>query len=217
MSSSAAAARRVTPGRVALASTVAIVGLSFTGMAVFAGLNAVASNASPEAVSSGTLSLTLAPGAGSAGFTTGISGLAPGDTVDRYVDITNGGTIDGKALTLGASDSAGTTLTTDATKGLHVTVTQCTAAWNAGSCSDTTPAVLASNVAVATLTSTPATLVSGAVAANAVLHLRVAITLPDATETVTNGALPTGSIQGKTSNVTWTFTEQQRTAATTDS
>ena len=216
-SSPVRASRRITPARVALASAVAVVGVSLTGMAVFAGLNAVATNTTAQSVASGTMSLTLAAGSGSAGFSTGISGLAPGDTVDRYVDLTNGGTIAGTALTLGASDSSATTLSTDATKGLHVTVTQCTTAWVSGTCGDQSPAVLADSVPLATLTSTPTTLVSGAIAAGAVLHLQVAVQLPDITETVTNGQLPTGTIQGKSASITWTFTEQQRTAATTSS
>jgi len=51
----------------------AVVGLAITGAGVFAGLNAVASNTSAQNVTSGTLKLTMASGAGSAGFTSAIS------------------------------------------------------------------------------------------------------------------------------------------------
>jgi hypothetical protein len=41
--------------------------------------------------------------------------------------------------------------------------------------------------------------------------------LPDQTETSANGVLPTDTIQNKTTQLTWTFNQTQRTATTTDS
>lgn len=100
-------------------------------------------------------------------FAVGSLALAPGDVVNRYVDLSNTGSLTGKNLTLSASDSGSTLLSTDATKGLHVTVTSCSVAWvaAAGTCGGTTT-VLLNNAPVANLVSSASTLVSGAVASS---------------------------------------------------
>jgi hypothetical protein len=207
----------VTPGRLTLAATVATAGIALTGMAVFAGLNAVATNTTPQTVSSGTLELTMA--ANGDGFTQSITSLAPGDVVNRYVTLTNGGSLDANGLTLGVADASATKLTNDATKGLHATVTQCVGGtWNVttGVCSGSATALL-SNVALSALSSSANTLVSGAIPANSTYALQVSTTLPDQSETATNGTLPSGTIQNLSASLTWTFSENQRTATTTKS
>ena len=170
----AVAERRVTPARVALAGGVAIVGLTLTGMAVFAGLNAVASNTTAQTVNSGTLELTYADNG--AGFTSVAAKMAPGDVVNRYVDLTNGGTLDGKTLTLAAADAVGSKLSTDATNGLQVAITECTGGtWNntTGVCSGTagSPVVGSLN----SMATTPLSLASN-VANGATLHYQVSVT-----------------------------------------
>jgi hypothetical protein len=209
------ALRHVTPARVALAGGVAIGGLALTGMAVFAGLNAVATNTTPQQIDSGTLKLTYADNG--AGFTSVASKLAPGDVVNRYVDVTNGGTLDGKTLTLAAAAANSNKLSTDATNGLQVSVTECTGGtWDnsTGVCSGTEGTPVTG--ALADISSTPLALATN-VASGAVMHYKVAVTLPDQNETVTNGTLPTGTIQGLTADITWTFSEVQRDATTTNS
>ena len=42
------------------------------------------------------------------------------------------------------------------------------------------------------------------------------ITLPTGSEVTTNGVTPVGTVQGLTTALTWTFTETQRTATTTE-
>ena len=42
-------------------------------------------------------------------------------------------------------------------------------------------------------------------------------TLPDQNETTTNGTLPGGTIQGLSTTLTFTFSETQRAATTTES
>jgi hypothetical protein len=200
--------------RVALAGAVGVVGLSLTGAGVYAALTAQAKNVTAQAVSSGTLKLTMADNG--TGFSQAISNLAPGDVVNRYITLSNTGTIAGKDLTLGVADATPTKLTTDATNGLKATVTSCSVAWvpATGVCGGTT-AVLANAVPLATLVSTPSTLVSGAVASG--YGLQVSLTLPDQAEVVVNGALPAGTIQGLSAALTWTFSETQRTATTSNS
>jgi spore coat-associated protein N len=213
--SAAGASRRVTPARITLAGGVAIGGLALTGMAVFAGLNASANNTTAQQIDSGTLQLTYADNG--AGFTSVSADMAPGDVVNRYVDLTNGGTLDGKALTLAAADATPTKLSTDAVKGLQVSVTECTGGtWNntTGVCSGTAGTPVSGSLA--SMVSTPLSLASN-VAAGATMHYQISVALPDQNETVTNGTLPAGTIQGLTANITWTFNELQRNATTTNS
>jgi hypothetical protein len=202
--------------RLAAAGVVSAVGLALTAGGVYAALNATASNTTPQSDASGTLKLVLADNG--AGFTTAVSALAPGDTVNRFVNLTNSGTLDASGLTLGVADTVNSKLTTDATNGLKVTVSSCSVAWapTTGVCSGTTT-TLVSSAALATIKSTPATLSSSAVPAGTTTYLRVALNLPDQAETTVNGTLPTGTIQNLTASLTWTFTETQRAATTTTS
>jgi hypothetical protein len=190
--------------------------LGMMGAAVLAGLSANA--ASTENVTSGTLSLTVPAGSGSAGFSQSVSNMAPGDISNVYVDLTNGGTLDGKNIALGVTGTGSTLLTTSTTDGLAVTVTQCTVAWtvSTGVCGGTsTP--LVSQTPVATLSSTPSSVVSGDIPAGTVYHLQVSLTLPNQNETTVNGVPPSPTIQGQSTTLTYTFSEIQRPPTTTNS
>jgi hypothetical protein len=198
-------------------------GASLVSSSVFAALTATASNVSGGSVQTGTLSLTqanaTAPASG--GFTTAITALAPGDTINRYVDLTNGGSINAGAMTLGIAASPANVLTTNATTGLQITVDECSIAWStvtAGVCSGTTTHNLLATPAATLLTAqtfTPSTLTASATA----LHLKIVIALPAGSEITVNGVSNAGvnTVQGLTTAVTWTFTETERTALTTNS
>ena len=200
--------------RLAAAAVIAAGGLALTGVGVYASLQATASNTAPQAVSSATLKLTMADNG--AGFTTAMSSLVPGDVTNRFVELTNGGTSAAQALTIGVADPTPTKLTNDATNGLQVSISSCPVMWTtAGVCGGTaTPLVTTSASA---LRATAASLIPGPIAAGAVQHLKFSITLPDQNEVTANGVLPAGTIQGLAANLTWTFTEGQRAAATTSS
>lgn len=204
--------------RLLAACAVAAAGLAITGGGVYAALNATANNTTAQSASSGTLSLTMTNNG--AGFAQGIANLAPGDVVNRYVTLTQGAVLDGKDLTLGVTDGTPTLLTTNATKGLHATITSCSSAWTPGTgpgtCSGTTTVLLASTP-LSTLTAGPVSVKTGTNAASAVLNLQISVALPDQAETVSNGAAPVGTIQGLSSALTWTFGETQRTATVTGS
>jgi spore coat-associated protein N len=205
--------------RKVVGALVAVGGLVVTAGGVYAGLNATAFNTSAQAVSSGTLKLVMANGTGSVGFGQSISDLAPGDVVNRFVDVTDTGTINAQSLTLAVADATPTKLTTDGTNGLHVTVKSCTVAWVAatGTCADIGgPATVVNNAALSSLSSTPATLVGGAVTKNSAYHYEISLTLPDQSETTQNGTLPNNTIQGLSASLTWTFSEAQRAATTTN-
>ena len=204
--------------KVALVAAAALGGTALVSSSVFASLTASASNVSGGSVAAGTLKLTQAsstvPGI-TGGFVTAVSNIAPGDTVNRYIDLTNGGTLDGGVLTLATTASPSNALTTNGAAGLQVTVRECAVPWtSAGVCTPGATTVLAptslldmgvaKTLAVSTLLST------------AVNHMQFAISLPVGSEVTVNGTLPSGTVQGLTTVLTWNFLETLRTNATTN-
>jgi len=198
----------------------AVAGLAVTGGGVYALLKANAYNATAEGVSAGTLLLTLTDSGTSKGFSTTLGSLAPSDVVNRYVEVKNTGSLDGTNVTLQLADQAATPslLTTDATKGLQVTVTPCAVAWTFTASSGTCSSGLgtAVSVAAATLRSTPAVL-DTVIAQGTSRYYQVSVALPASTEVSVNGVLPGGSVQGLTASLRWTFAMDQRAATTTSS
>ena len=194
-------------------------GLGAVATSVSALLQAQTSNTSAQNITSGTLKLIQADNG--VGFSTTIADMAPGDVVNRYVNYTNSGTLASKALRLKVVDSASpqTLLSTSATRGLQLVVTNCSIAWapTAGTCGGTTTEVLSQSLSA--MTSDIALNNITTLASNDVLHLQFKLTLPDGTnnETTTNGALPSNSIQGLGAALTWTLSETQRDLTTTNS
>lgn len=190
-------------------------GAALVSSSVFASLSATAS--SIGSVTSGTLSITDSATSGSGGLTTTIANMAPGDTVNRYIDLVNAGNIDGDTPTVRIVDGTPTALTTDGTAGLQITITACDVAWTqaTGVCSGTPTTVRASTSALSLASHTAITLPSKL--AGVTNRLKVSIFLPSGSEVTADGVLPPGSIQGKSAALTWTFTIQQRTNTTTNS
>lgn len=199
--------------------TAGLGGIGLISSSVYASLTAVASNTSGGTVTSGTLKLTQAPSTVvglTDGFATSITAIAPGDTVRRYIDLSNTGTLDGDTVTLKAEPSVSNALTTNGTAGLQVTVNECAVAWtSAGVCTPGSTVVLSQKSLLAMGSAQSLTLSS--VLASSVNHLQFVITLPAGSEVTTNGALPVGTVQGLSTALTWTFTETMRAATTTDS
>jgi spore coat-associated protein N len=205
-------------GKIAVAGLLTLsVGL-LAAAGVYAGLSATATGA--ESVTSGSLDLTLSPDVG-AGFSNFTGKMAPGDTDNVYVDLNNTGSLASAAgMTLGVVGAPANALTNGsvAGEGLTVTATQCSVAWTlaTGVCSGTTTPILATTQ-VSTL-STPVALSNIpalAAATGQVAHVQVSLGLA-ATETSTNGVAPAQTIQGLTTTLTYTFTEQQRTGVATN-
>ena len=211
-----------TAAQFAVVLTAGSVGMSVAATSASAELDAIANNAgSPTNISSGTLSLVASAISPSTGFTQTITAVAPGDTRNFYVNLTNG-TLPALNLTVSVADNGDTLLTrhTTPSKGLQVTIKRCSTAWVTGVCNDTETFVLAAT-AIKTLNTSStggitATTVTS-IAANEVLRLKFIITLPDQSETTTNGVLPATPIQGLSTGITWTFREVQRTGTNTDS
>jgi len=196
---------------------VTSVGLVATA-GVYAGLSATATGA--ESVSSGTLNLTLTPDVG-AGFSSFAAKMAPGDTNNVYVNLNNTGSLASAAgMTLAVAGLPSNALTNGSVvgEGLNVSATQCSVAWTlaTGVCSGSTTPILATTQVSAmgagvALSSIPALIA----ATGQVAHVQVSLGLA-ATETSVNGVPPVATIQGLSTTLTYTFTEQQRTGVATN-
>lgn len=206
--------------KVVVVLVAAVGGAGLVSSNVFAALTATATNTSGGSITTGNLSLTLAPSAVSGitgGFSTAISNFAPGDTVNRYIELTNAGTLDGQLPTLGLAAAPSNALTTNAINGLQITVASCSTQWsNTGTCAETTTAVLAATPAT-TLVGSAQALTLPSTLAGAVNHLKVTISLPVGNENVVNGVLPVGTVQGLTTALTWSFSITERNGITTNS
>jgi len=193
-----------------LLATVAVLGAaaSIAGLGTYATWTSTTSE--NHTISSGTVTIALgATGAATNRLNVGASGLAPGDTVQRSVDLTNSGSIDLASVTL--TTSAPTTsslLDTDATNGLQMVIDKCSQAWTEGgtapaytyTCGGTTSSVLASRAVVGSNLSL-SNLVATAPAQTD--HLRVTLTLP---------AGAPNTLQNQTSTIVYAFTGTQRAA-----
>lgn len=194
-----------------------LLGISLANGSVSALLQAESKNTSAQSITSGTLKVIQANNG--VGFSSTISDMAPGDVVNRYVNYTNSGTLASKALRLKVSDASPTLLSSDATRGLQLVVTDCSVAWtpSTGACGGTTTQVLSSPLA-SLGSDTAFTGITTLAENGGVLHLQFALTLPNAAnnETTVNGSLPANTIQGLTSALTWTLSETQRDATTSN-
>ncbi len=207
--------------RTLLAAFFALSVTLFSASAVYAGLTAQATGS--EQVSSGTLNLTLSADTNSLGFSSFAAKMAPGD-VDRVaVDLNNTVTLASLAgMTLWVAGNPDNALTNNAAagEGLAVTLTQCSVAWTAaGACTGATTAILAQTQVSTMNTSGTAAALSNIPslvgATGQVAHLRVSLTLVG-TENSVNGVGPGTTIQGLSTTLTYTFTESQRAAATSN-
>ncbi len=202
-----------------IVGTAVIGGVAMVSSGVYASLNAQTYNTVAQAVSTDTLKLTMAPSGVSGitgGVTTPISNLAPGDIVNRFLDLSNTGTMAGSSMKLALADAAATTLTSNGTAGLQIAIYECALAWSTtGLCSSGPGTQVMASTPALTLLTIPTSVTLASLAAGTTSHLRLQISLPAGSEVTTNGTLPVGTVQGVTSNITWTFTEVQRTATTT--
>ena len=205
--------------RVAAAATAVGTMVVVTGVNVFAGLNATV--VASQSDTAGTLKLTSADKG--AGFSTGISNLAPGDIVNRYVTLTNGGSLSAQSLGLAIATTGTATLITDGTgaatnKALTVKVTSCSGDWDntAGTCSGT-PTVEIAETTLSAFSTEKLFGTTSTLAANGTAKLQIQVKLPDQNETTVGGVLPTTTVQNGTANLTFTFSEAQRSATTTNS
>jgi len=183
--------------------------VTVTGFGTYATFTS--SSAASNALNTGSVSIALGAVGPANRLTLGASGLLPGDTMQRAVDLQNTGVAGSDnlaAVTLTTSASVSSLLDTDAVNGLQMTIDRCSVPWTESgvspaftySCSGTTSSVLASqavigsNLALSNLAS---------LAAGVTDHLRVTLTLP---------ASAPNSMQGLSSTLSYTFVGTQRAA-----
>lgn len=125
------------------------------------------STSASESASSGTVAINLGASGAANRLSVNATNIVPGDTMQRAVTLTNGGTSNLSAITLTTTATTSSKLDTDTTNGLQLRVDSCSTAWTeAGTapaytytCSGTTTNVLASrpvigaNLALSGLTS----------------------------------------------------------------
>jgi hypothetical protein len=190
------------------------------GNSVFAGLNATVSGA--NASNAGTL--VLSSSNNGVGFSQSVNNLAPGDVVNRYITLTNSGTLDAQSLGLAVTATGTNTLISDGiapatNKALTLAVFSCAGGtWNTttGICSGTvtteiTSTTLADFASKKNFSATSTLNASGAV------NLQMQLTLPDQNETTVNGVAPANTIQGGSVSLSYLFSQAQRTNTTTNS
>jgi spore coat-associated protein N len=190
-----------------LLTSLALLGAaaSIAGLGTFATFTS--STSASHTVSSGTVTIALgATGAPTNRLNIGASAIAPGDTLQRSVDLINQGSLDLASITLTTAATASSLLDTDATNGLQMVIDKCSVAWTeAGppytyTCSGSTSTVLASRAVVG---SGLALSNLGSLTAGATDHLRVTLTLPGAAG---------NTFQSQSSTISYTFNGTQRTA-----
>ena len=188
-----------------LIATIAVLGAaaSIAGLATFATFTSTTS--SSHTISSGTVTIALgATGASTNRLNIGASAVAPGDTIQRSVDLSNSGSLDLASVTLTTSASPSSLLDTDATNGLQMVIDKCSQAWTESgppytyTCGGSTSSVLSSRAVIQTGVALSNL---GALTAGATDHLRVTLTFP-------SGA--GNSFQNKSSTIQYTFTGTQR-------
>jgi len=188
---------------VSLAVISAAAGIA--GLGTFATFTS--STSASQSVSSGTVTIALgATGASTNRLTVGASNIAPGDTIQRSVDLIDSGSIDLASITLTTNATTSSLLDTDATNGLQMVIDRCSNAWTEGgtapaytyTCSGATSTVLASRAIVGTnlALSNLSALTNGVTD-----HLRVTLSFPSAAP---------NSFQSQSSTIQYTFTGTQR-------
>jgi hypothetical protein len=208
------------PWRALAGAAIVVSVATIAGQSVIASLNATAFNTVAQQINTGTMKLELANSGN--GFSTNISNLVPGDVVNRYVTLSNTGSVDGIGLTLKTAQTGTPTLISDGTGGatnqaLRLTVNSCSVAWDTstGVCGGTAEVELVATP-IGSLTSATA-LSSETLNSNTLKYLQMQITLPNQNETTVNGALPQNTIQNGAVNITYTFDLTQRLATTVNS
>jgi hypothetical protein len=178
-----------------------LLAFSLVGVGVWATFTSTTS--ASTSVSSGTVVIQLgATGASTNRLNVNASGIGPGDTVQRSVDLINSGTMNLSTITLTTTATTSSLLDTDPTNGLQMAIDGCSVPWTESgtspnftySCSGSTSIVLASRAVVG---SGLALSSLGALTAGVTDHLRVSLTLPIAAG---------NSFQNQSSTIQYAFT-----------
>jgi predicted ribosomally synthesized peptide with SipW-like signal peptide len=190
-----------------LLATAAVLGAtaSIAGLGTFATFTS--STSASHTVASGTVTVALgATGASTNRLNVDANAIAPGDTIQRSVDLIDQGTLDLASVTLTTQATTSSLLDTDTTNGLQMVVDKCSQAWTESgppytyTCGGATSTVLSSRPVIQS--SVALSNLSSLTAGNTD-HLRVTLTFPSAAG---------NTFQNKSSTIQYTFTGTQRAA-----
>jgi len=161
-----------------------------------------------HSVTAGTVVIALGTHGAANRLNVDATDVAPGDTIERVVDLSNTGSLDLASVDLTTTATVSSLLDTDATNGLQMQIDNCDQAWTeAGTspaytytCSGTTSSVLASQAVIgANLTLNNLT----ALTSGDTDHLLLTLTLPASAD---------NTFQNESSTIDYSFTGTQRTA-----
>ena len=187
--------------------SIAVLGAASSVAALGTFASFTSSTSASQAISSGSVSIALGATGAANRLTVAASGLVPGDTVQRAVDLTSASTDPLGSVSLQTSGAPNNALLTDA-NGLTVKVDKCSSAWTESgtapaytyTCSGTSTSILAAGAVGNTAAlSGLAALSSG----SSTDHLLVTLALP---------AAATNTLQGLSTSITYAFNGTQRTA-----
>jgi hypothetical protein len=161
-----------------------------------------------HSVTAGTVVIALGTHGAANRLNVDATDVAPGDTIERVVDLSNTGSLDLASVDLTTTATVSSLLDTDATNGLQMQIDNCDQAWTeAGTspaytytCGGTTSSVLASQAVIgANLTLNNLT----ALTSGDTDHLLLTLTLPASAD---------NTFQNESSTIDYSFTGTQRTA-----
>lgn len=185
----------------------AVACLSFAGVGVYHALFTDTQSTTPS-YSTGTVTLAgIGTNATNNRLSVGATGIAPGDTIQRAVNIKYTGSITAASVTLTTTATTSSLLDTDTTNGLQLVIDKCSVAWTETSsggnapytytCSGTTSSVLASRAVIGSVLS----LSNLTLTTNTDNFLRATLTLPSSAP---------NTMQGISSTIQFAFTATQR-------
>jgi predicted ribosomally synthesized peptide with SipW-like signal peptide len=191
---------RVSRGKVMLTLAVVAAGATAVGAGTYASFTA--STSQSLSVTSGTESL----GFGATNrLSVNVTGIVPGDTMQREVDVSNTGNQPVNAITLTTNATATSLLDSDATNGLQMVVDRCSQAWTEAGVS---PAYTYTCAGTQTNNIIPSRAVIGSglplaatLAVGGTDYLRVTLSFPSAAGNM---------FQGLSSTIAFTFNGTQR-------
>jgi spore coat-associated protein N len=192
--------------RLVLSIVLILIAVSLAGVGAFASFTSTASVS--QSITSGTVTIALgSTGTANNRLDVAATGVVPGDTIQRAVNVSNTGNQDFASISLTTTASTSSLLDTDASNGLQMVIERCSVACTeSGSapaytytCSGTTSTVVSSRAIIGA----GVTFGNVLLTAGSTNNLRVTLTLPS-----TAG----NTLQGLTSVISYAFTGTQRAA-----
>jgi spore coat-associated protein N len=192
--------------RLVLSIVLILIAVSLAGVGAFASFTSTASVS--QSITSGTVTIALgSTGTANNRLDVAATGVVPGDTIQRAVNVSNTGNQDFASISLTTTASTSSLLDTDASNGLQMVIERCSVAWTESgsapaytySCSGTTSTVVSSRAIIGA----GVTFGNVLLTAGSTNNLRVTLTLPS-----TAG----NTLQGLTSVISYAFTGTQRAA-----